>query len=432
MKEQHSPLVILAMRPGRTGCKSPRASGIFLVTLASLLLVANTLAAFDAVGTINSIDAERNVVHIHANGRDRDVTVARDAQIFGMDGKPLADGLKANEFKAGAEVTLTVEKGDGGPVVRVIRLGRQNGNPAQNRGKTSIGLKPLNEITAEDRYKEQDGGLYGGGRNEPPPAHLAAARGQTARIIPLDTEGRPSKNGRIGLVSISMSNATQEYSLFKQIADRDPKKSPLVDIVDCAQGGQAMAEWRDPNARAWTEADRRLETAKVSPKQVQVIWVKLANKGPHGDLAEHGKKLQKDTLAVLQNAKSRFPNLRIAYLGSRIYGGYATTPLNPEPYAYEGAFVVRGLIQDQINGDPELVSDDSNGTPKVPLLLWGPYFWADGIVLRKSDGLVWERKDLAGDGTHPSNSGRQKVAEMLLKFFKEDPLASTWFVEKVD
>jgi hypothetical protein len=216
------------------------------------------------------------------------------------------------------------------------------------------------------------------------------------------------------------------------MADRDAQKSPHVVIVDCAQGGQAMAEWGPPTARAWAVAERRLSQAGVSPKQVQVVWVKLANKGPCGDLAEHGGKLRRDTLAVLHNARARFPNLRIAYLGSRIYAGYATNPLNPEPYAYEGAFVVRWLIQDQIKGDPELRCDDAKGNGKAPLILWGPYFWADGTTPRRSDHLVWERKDLAGDGTHPSQSGRQKVAEMLLKFFKEDAFARTWFLKRSD
>ena len=64
--------------------------------------------------------------------------------------------------------------------------------------------------------------------------------------------------------------------------------------------------------------------------------------------------------------------------------------------------------------------------------MWGPYFWADGTTPRKSDELVYERADLAGDGTHPSNSGRQKVAGQLLRFFKEDPLASKWFVKKTE
>ena len=171
-----------------------------------------------------------------------------------------------------------------------------------------------------------------------------------------------------------------------------------------------------------------LAAAAVTPAQVQAAWVKLANKGPRGDLPEHGKKLYQDTLAVLDNAKSRFPNLQIAYLGSRIYAGYANTMLNPEPYAYESALVVRWLIRDQIRGDAALNFDPSRGPVQSPLLLWGPYLWANGATPRQGDGLVWQHEDLGGDGTHPSTSGREKVARLLLDFFKSDPLAKPWFV----
>jgi hypothetical protein len=296
--------------------------------------------------------------------------------------------------------------------------------------KASVGLKPLTEMTANERYKGEDGGLYGGGKNEPPEPHLKAARTETMQIRPLDSNGKPAPNGTIALISISMSNATQEFSRFKELADQDPKKSVRVTVVDCAQGGQAMAQWVDPQGRAWMEADRRLEAARVSPNQVQVVWVKLANVRPTGELSEHGRKLQSDTLDVLQNAKARFPNLRIAYLGSRIYGGWTTTPLNPEPYAYEGAFAVRWLIQDQIKGEARLNYDPARGLVKAPVLLWGPYLWADGTTPRKSDGLIYERADLAADGTHPSERGRQKVADMLQLFFQTDPLARLWYLKR--
>lgn len=304
---------------------------------------------------------------------------------------------------------------------------RQAGRPAG--GRETTGLKPLTEMTADDSYKGQDGGLYGGGQNSPPAAHRTAADAELAKIQPLDADGNPSAAGRVVLVSISMSNATQEFSVFKRLADRDPAKSSKLTIVDCAQGGQAMAEWASPNAAPWNEALRRLESARVTPQQVQVAWVKLANKGPRGELEEHGRKLQRDTLAVLQNARTKFPNLRVAYLGSRIYGGYSNGPLNPEPYAYESAYAARWLIQDQIAGKPELNFNAARGNVKAPLLLWGPYFWADGVTPRQSDGLVWTRDDLGGDGTHPSPAGREKVAKMLLEFFKGDELARGWFAE---
>jgi len=404
---------------------------ILFASVVAVMLVGNSLQAFEAVGTLKDINSERGIIHIYANGQDRIVTAAKDIRVLGTDGKPLADGLMAKELTNGVEVTITVGNRNKTPIIQGIRLGKHEADINMgNSGKSSVGLKPLTEMTADDRYKGEDGGLYGRGKNRPPLAHMAAAQKQTERIVPLDAEGKPSRNGKIGLVSISMSNATMEYSLFKQIADKDPQKSPVVTIVDCAQGGQAMAEWVAPNAPPWMEADRRLERAEVSAKQVQVIWVKLANKHPQGELAEHGTKLQMNTMAVLHNAQARFPNLRIAYLSSRIYGGYASTPLNPEPYAYEGAFAVRWLIQAQINGNPDLQYSDANGLAKAPLLLWGPYFWADGTVPRKSDGLIWERADLGGDGTHPSDRGLQKVANMLLNFFKEDDLASKWYLKK--
>ena len=387
------------------------------VVAACACLLAGTLSALEAQGTLQKVDPSTRVVKLFANGRDRTLKAAENVQIVDEGGQPLAGGLEAKALTNGAVVTVTVNPGDRVPVLVRLQLGAsRSGSVPVAGGKTSVGLKPLTEMTADDRYKGEDGGLYGGGRNEPPPAHAAAAARLSAQIVPLDADGKPSPQGKIGLVSISMSNATIEYSLFKRLADADEQKSSAVEVVDCAQGGQAMAEWVDPEARAWDEADRRLAQAGVSPRQVQVVWVKMANKSPRGELAEHIGKLKRDTLAVLRNAKALFPNLRVAYLGSRIYGGYAGTALNPEPYAYEGAFAVRGLILDQARGDAELAFD---GTVKVPLLLWGPYFWADGIMPRKSDGLVWERADLAGDGTHPSESGRRKVAEQLLKFFKE-------------
>ncbi len=404
-------------------------SRIFSAALMGIALFISTASAFDAVGTIKKVDAEKSVLYLFANGQDRMVEVANDAKILDKEGKPLKDGLKSKELGEGVEVTVTVERVDNRSTITAIRLGKQDA-PAAKEGKNTVGFKPLTEMAASDKYKSEDGGLYGGGKNEPPEAHLAAAKKETAKIVPLDADGKPSDKGTIALVSISMSNATQEFSMFKQIADRDEKKSSRVTIVDCAQGGQAMAQWVDPKARAWVEADRRLAAAKISPKQVQVVWVKLANMGPRGDLKEHGKKLQEDTLKVLQNAKERFPNVRIAYLGSRIYAGHAIGGLNPEPYAYEGAYPVRWLIQDQIKGNAELNFDSEKGVAKAPLLLWGPYFWGDGLTPRKDDKLIWERKDFTNDGVHPSDSGRRKVADMLLKFFKNDPLAGGWFVQK--
>jgi hypothetical protein len=310
------------------------------------------------------------------------------------------------------------------------RNGRGPGQAPAPQAPWSGHLAPLTEL-GSGKYKGEDGGLYGGGRNDPPPTHAEAARKEAAKIRPLDDAGRPSKTGKIGLLSVGMSNTTMEFSRFKVEAVRDAAKSGSVAIVDGAQGGQTATIWANPAARVWEQVDSRLKRAGLTPQQVQVVWIKQAEAGPSrlGEFPAHAQVLKDHLVTVLNLLKSKFPNLRIAYLSSRIYAGYATTPLNPEPYAYESAFSVRWLVQDQIRGKPELNCDPGRGEVKAPLLLWGPYLWADGMMARKSDGLVWERKDLAErDGTHPSDpSGREKVAQMLLKFFKTDPTARVWF-----
>ena len=313
---------------------------------------------------------------------------------------------------------------------------QQSGSQAQVTGpapggKDAVGLIPLCDLGTQ-KYKGEAGGLYGGGKNDPPAAHAAAAEKELKKIRPLDAEGKAAEDGKIVLLSVGMSNTTMEFSRFKELADADPEKSPRLVIVDGAQGGQTPPRWtQSPEGRVWQTVSERMNHAGVTPQQVQLVWFKQANAHPTEAFPEHAQKLQADMTLLLTMLKTKFPNLRIAYLSSRIYAGYATTPLNPEPFAYEGAFAMRWLIQAQIKGDPELNNDATRGPVKAPLLLWGPYLWADGMTPRKADGLTWTRNDLgAGDGTHPSMAGRQKVAEQLLNFFHTNSFARDWFLAK--
>jgi hypothetical protein len=302
--------------------------------------------------------------------------------------------------------------------------------------KTSVGLKPLTELGTE-LYKDVPGGLYPDGKNLRPAKHEAAGLVLAREIQPLDANGRPdSESGRMVLLSIGMSNTTQEFSAFLQIANKDSDKNPKLVIVDGAQGGMSAGRIIVPEdgasgAKFWTTVNQRLESAGVMPAQVQIAWVKEADPRPRLEFPAHALQLQNELAIIAKILKQRFPNIKLAYYSSRIYGGYATTLLNPEPFAYESAFAVKWLIQSQIEGQPELNYDPAVGEVKAPWLSWGPYLWADGLTKRHdglNDGLVWECDDFQEDGTHPSAKGRQKVANLLLNFFKTDPTARPWFL----
>jgi hypothetical protein len=303
-------------------------------------------------------------------------------------------------------------------------------------GKDQLGLVPLSDLAGAARYKGRDGGLYGGGSNEPPSAHLQAALAAAGQVRPRDAGGRPSPDGKVVLISVGMSNTTQEFRAFMKRAAQDTKRSPSLVLVDGAQGGMEASAWADPAkvTRAgrpdpWSVLDGRLEQAGVTAEQVQVAWVKQARANPAalGEFPKHAEALKNDLAVIVRRLRGRFPNLKLVYLSSRIYAGYAATPLNPEPFAYESAFSVQWLVRDQIDGKPDLNPVPDRGKVQAPLLLWGPYLWADGVKGRKADDLTWHREDLAGDGTHPSDGGQRKVAALLLSFFQTDPTAKGWF-----
>jgi hypothetical protein len=291
---------------------------------------------------------------------------------------------------------------------------------------TTVGRIPINDL-GSGFYQGYQGGLYPGGISQPPSSHLIGGLSMTALVQPRDTFGNVDlTNGRIVLLSIGMSNATQEFSVFKSMADTFASKNPRLTIVDGAQGGQTAAIIANPTANFWTVIDQRLRTANVRRPQVQVAWVKEANAGPTEGFPRHASILDSEFVLIARILKTLYPNITLAYWSSRTYGGYATTTLNPEPYAYESGFAVKWTITRQINRDTALAYTGTNA--RAPWLGWGAYLWADGLVPR-SDGLIWECDDFVpNDRTHPSTTGRLKVANMLLNFFKTDTTTKGWFL----
>jgi len=297
---------------------------------------------------------------------------------------------------------------------------------ASNCAGTSTGLVPLNDLGI-GFYQGMQGGLYPGGTNVRPAAHNAAGVAIANAIGPLDTLGNADPGGRVVFVSIGFSNCTQEFSAFIPKSNADPVRQANVRTIDCAVGGQTAQILAQPTAPYWDSVATRLRGHGSSPRQVQVVWLKDANANPTQTFTVYRDTLVAQFTRLLQILKQKLPNAKLCYITSRIYGGYASSTLNPEPYAYWAGFAMQQLIANQIAGSPALNYDPGQGAVVAPWLAWGPYLWADGLSAR-SDGLTWDCSEFqSSDGTHPSATGRDKVADSLLAFVRVDETTAPWY-----
>jgi hypothetical protein len=312
--------------------------------------------------------------------------------------------------------------------------------------KTAVGFVPINDLGTSFYLGQFQGGLYPGGVNAPPAAHDQEGRARAAAVQPLNTAGQPDPNGKIVLLSIGMSNTTQEFCSQGGGLPCDSwtfmgraAASPQVDhahlaIANGAKGGQTAATWDSPTDANYDRVrDTVLVPQGLSEKQVQAVWIKVANAQPTVALPNSNADafaLEASMGGIVRAVRARYPNVKLAFFSSRIYAGYASSTLNPEPFAYESGFAVKFLIRAQIrqmsNGTIDPIAGDLNFNSAAPWLAWSSYLWADGLTPR-SDGLIWRCSDLETDGTHPSQSGESKVGQLLLQFFLGSPYTAPWF-----
>lgn len=320
--------------------------------------------------------------------------------------------------------------------------GNESTDPSPNNEKI-----PISDMTAAQSYLGYAGGLYPGG-NAIPAVHLAAGVARARAIQPLDANGNPSASGKYVLVSFGMSNTTQEFCsgastppcaswpfMGQAAADPAVNRTSLA-IVNGARSGQTASAWLSPTSAEYNRIrDSWLTPAGLTEQQVQIAWVKVANAQPTVSLpatASDAFTLMSQMGTIARTLKQRYPNLQQIFFSSRIYAGYATTTLNPEPYAYQTGFAVKWVVQAQIdqvqqNRIVDSRAGDLDYRAGAVWLAWGPYLWGNGMTPR-SDGLIWTAADLEGDGTHPAQSGEQKVGGLLLNFFKTSPVTRCWFI----
>ena len=336
---------------------------------------------------------------------------------------------------------------------------------------------PLMDMTGSQNYLSFQGGLYGNNSDAVPPGHDSDGKTISSTIQPLDASGNPSAGGKIVFASIGMSNAADEFGQFigQATSSTSVNHTTLV-LANGAHGGITACYWIVPTGpppcsdQSQNQYDRVLSDTLtplgVTEKQIQVVWLKEANGGPGeagcgtnggqgcAALCDPGTSGCANTVTnteamrfesqmgqILRAAKIRWPNLKLAFISTRIYAGYASDDLNPEPYAYEYGFSGKWLIEAQVNqiqsGTIDPTAGDMNyNNGMAPWTAWSAYIWANGDNPR-SDGLVWcngqkgapcaGEVDFQSDGTHPNSTGQQKVADMLMTFFLNSPYTSGWF-----
>jgi hypothetical protein len=304
---------------------------------------------------------------------------------------------------------------------------------------------PLTDLGTRT-YKGFVGGLYPSGSNQMPAPHAAGGLTQARLIQPLDTQGRPSTSGKYVLLSIGMSNVTQEFCAesgtvcnswtFSGKAAADPavNHTTLV-LANGARGGQTADVWDAPDEANYIRVrDQVLAPAGLSEAQVQIVWMGPVLAQPTIALPDANADayvLERTLGAVARALKVRYPNLKLIFVSSRTYAGFATSTLNPEPYAYETGFAMKWLVEAQIRQIESGTIDaraGNLGPAQTAWLAWGPYFWAGDSSHPRADGFFWVRQDFEADGTHESALGEEKAGRLLLEFFKTSAQTRCWFL----
>ena len=319
---------------------------------------------------------------------------------------------------------------------------------------------PLVDLGPGQTYNGQEGGLYPGGSMYRPAAHDAAGQRIARAIVPLNADGNADPvDGKIVIMPVSVSNGYGAWHRGDEsdtsttfMSERKPilpktlsSLSPMGSNTSylAVMGAQAILVRTASFTRS---LDHALEEQGVTHRPVQIVWLSMPVSGNSWgtNLPPEARTFpadaQQSKLAwkeIIHAIFTRYSNVKIIYSSTKgaMYMT-ATETENPEfiggpiePFNHDAAWGVKWVIEDQINGVPDLNYDPARGPVKAPWLSWGPYFWSnpDGAP-RYHDGLVWSIADVAPDGLHPSLSGLTKYANMLLHQMTTDPTATPWFL----
>lgn len=263
------------------------------------------------------------------------------------------------------------------------------------------GATSLGRFAPGQTYQGLAGGFYANEGNEPSAELAEAAAGAASRIVPLDVRGRPSANGKIGVVAIGQSTTEQWFSTFAGSArGRRGELRPGVTFINGGQSGKISTSWATDGS-TWLELRRRVGSARL---QVQVVFLDAALiYGQNIGGAEAQARVYSGQLsAIIARTKRLYPNLRMVYAFPYHWAGSAAPQKAvTEPSGYESQFGIRRVVLEQSLNEPVVV--------------WGPDVWSQ----TKSPALY-------SDGVHWSGAGRAVMTDLTWRFLADDPSAARW------
>lgn len=236
-------------------------------------------------------------------------------------------------------------------------------------------------------------------------AHVPGSHAAMGHKVALSLTKKPVMAG------MGMSNAKQEFQAFMDKYRAKYGRSRPVTTVNLGTGNWDLTAMVHDSEKYWDLVHETMAKKKTSPERIEIVVFKNSVRHqdkPYPDDVWEYLEFMEDHLA---NMTSHLPNLKMLFVLSAVYSGYASVSApRHEPWAFR-----EGLAVD------EFVRDHWNMTE--PWITWGPYYWANGLEPR-DDGLTWKCTDfMAKDGVHPGTGAKVKTADMLMRFFEQYP----WF-----
>lgn len=300
-------------------------------------------------------------------------------------------------------------------------------------GAVAVAAKkiPLNDL-GSNSYLGYVGGLYPGGANKPPTKYAFDLMQISKTIVPLDTFGNASDNGKIVFVSLGASIGGKNMKAMIKKTEGNPLTNPRLLLFNCNEGGKysALSNIMNPKDSYWLHVSEVITSQKSSYKQVQVVYMETDDGIIIKKFPDRPNQVKAKIEASARTIKEKFPNAKVLYLLGRTRtfnnAGDNATPWNTEPSPYYFGWACKWAIEDQINGVP---GTEYKGANKVaPIITWGFYQWADSLP-RTTDNFYWRFSETK-DGLHSNDAGEDTLATRFQNFLLTNAYSKLWYANK--